>query len=294
MKLRIFCQSAYVKELISGYCSTTNLGTSAFVNTAIAGYLCPITPKLQSITNRLQQLADTNSDIDAAYLQSCLADAVDALSDHPISNYKPISQIMYHFLGRKSCEPYYSYILDINDHEDVLLHRLNYILAELDPDYNAGKRELAPRVIPLFANWTKVCSYQEIYKMIAILIRKDTTKIPLDLYRTVHLIKDLDTTIIASSAEIKSSSYPLVDVPIATRVAAIKYAITNYLTDRGYVALTKDYNFDHMSSKVRDYYRQMNRVWPALNPNTDEHYTALVALEKQGRDAFRHAAYAAG
>lgn len=291
MKRVIFQPNELAQQLISGYSEATGASNSDFINLAICNFMLPVTPELRGIAERIQQLSLSGTTIDEKYLQHCLADAVDSLSSHPVNNYKPLEQIMYHFLDQSSYELYYTYILDIDDHENDLLRRLNFILHDLDPNYSVGKRELAPRMYPIFANWNKLCVYKEIYKDLSILIRRDTVKIPLDLYRTISLLKDLDTAVLSSSAEILSSAYPLGDIPLSTRVTAIQHEINAYVTDNAYVALTGDHDFSQRTEDVKAYYKKMATIYPTPHPLTEEYYFSLVDLEQQGQAAFKHAAF---
>jgi hypothetical protein len=210
------------------------------------------------------------------------------LKDYPVGDYYWLEQIMYRFRTTSGNTLRYDYPLYVNTRDDAELHRLNEVLKTVDDSYNMGCHELGERTRTIFAHWDDLAYYGEIYTQIATIIRNEHIYMPLTVYDTIGLVRDLDVSVSAHGISKIADKYD-VKVSIRDRIAAKEYEILVYLADNGYVALTGDAAFE-MPEEVREYYKDLHETIQDRRredaAHYDEYYADLERLENKGRKLF--------
>ncbi len=253
-----------------------------FVNSCIENCFCPYHAELRTETQRILQKMNLGEEITQEELQNSLANAVKSLRDYPIGSYETLDQILIHFTTGLGMELRYDYVTIVDDHQDEELKRLNEILNTLDDDFNPGKREFGERASDIFRHWDKLCSYPEIYSMLATIIRCENIYIPLDEFRVLDLIMRLDYEMVNNTVEKKKEPYPT-DVTLKHKIIGLRYAINVYQCDSGYAALSNDFAFENMPDDFRNYENDWVKYGASSKPYSEETLQELIEFESRGK-----------
>ena len=218
---RIFQPNQFTDIMLNGACDKNKANLSDFINDVIEEYYRPLNSQLKYETELLfMKLKMSQQDNGwkncvlktgrscrhrnmRLYLQkelkSTLARCVEILKDYPIRDVTPLRQIFTHFTNRSGLVLRYDYINIVNSWQDEMLHHLNDVIKTVDPDYPLGTREFGERSKYIFAHWSELYQYSEIYIALATIIECEKVYYPLDAFTTISLIKQLDRAIMESS-----------------------------------------------------------------------------------------------
>lgn len=284
---KIFQPNTVTSKLLENFCTNNELNISDSINIMISEFFTPKTNFLKKEVDIIFLHMKKNIKIPEEELKSALARCVDFLKDHPISDPVPLEQIFFHFITRKFHKYRYDYIQIVNDFQDLRLRHLNDILGTIDSEYNIGQREFGERSETVFKHWNELSRYSEIYPLLALLISLEDIYYPLDELRVIDLILLLDEAILNSKLEPIKTPYQT-NVSLKTRYHGINYEMLVYQTDNGYVELSKDAGFDHMSKEIREYYMKIENYHTIYNqPITKKDVEDIAKIEKEGRELFK-------
>ena len=282
---KIFQPTALTNDLLEGATGKGKANLSDFVNAVIADYYLPANRELRKETEFLFLRMENQEMIYPEELKAILARCVDILKDHPIMDVKPLEQVLLHFTNQIRTLRY-DYVQIVDNLQNEQLHRLNEILKTVDASYTLGPREFGERSRIVFKNWYDLCRYSEIYTALATIIECENIYYPLDAFRTLELIRQIDKAVQDSNLDPIRTPYP-VDLSLTDRYYGLKYEISVYQTDDGYCALSGDTDFANMPDTIRNY---ITRCMSSLNPYGDitaETLKDIAAAEVEGRLLFR-------
>lgn len=284
---KIFQPDHLTNVLLDGACGKDKLNLSDFLNTVVAEYFTPVNEKLKSESDFIFTKIRNQDKITTKELQATLARCVEILKDYPISDAKPLKQIFIHFTRKDGRVLRYDYIQIVDSLQDDRLHRLNDIIKTVDSDFNLGMREFGERSRYVFAHWQELYQYSEIYIALATLIDCEDIYYPLDVFRTIDLIKWLDLAIS------KSPNIAPIKEPFATKISnearyyGIRYEISMYYTDNGYCTLSGDNHFARIPSEISAYFQRYENTRIPRGNVTEDDVKNISALESEGRLLFK-------
>lgn len=290
LQRRIYQPDKTTDFLLKGVSDEIGANISNFTNDAVKNWFIPVNALLRTETEFLLTRIQNGEDITEEELKSCLARCVKVLKDYPISDYRPLEQIMIHFRNTVWGAMRYDYILIVNDWYDEQLHRLNDILKTVDADFTLGTREFGERSRDIFKNWNSICEYSEIYTALSIIIECERVYYPLSVFHTILMIKQLDVAV-------QNSKLQPIKTPFETKITlkqeynGLKYEILIYYTDNAYSVLSKDHGFNKMPQEIRDYYAKFRFFKTADDSIKQEDIDQLRELEAEGKKLFKNLAY---
>lgn len=225
-------------------------------------------------------------------LKSTLARCVEILKDYPIRNVTPLRQIFTHFTNRSGLVLRYDYINIVNSWQDEMLHHLNDVIKTVDPDYPLCTREFGERSKYIFAHWSELYQYSEIYIALATIIECEKVYYPLDAFTTISLIKQLDRAIMESSNIAPVKEPFAINISNRDRYYGIRYEITMYYTHIGYSILSGDGHCENIPSWFQAFLLKVVNVSTMPDPITEDDIDAIAKLETEGRRLLKQLAAA--
>lgn len=286
---KIFQPTSLVNTLVNGMCKLYGCSLNDFVNDAIIKSMIPVTGPLRKEVEAIFSKLEMEEDISQKEMQGILARAVASLKDYPISDVRPLEQIFFHFTNPIPRNFRYDYILIVDSLQDERLHRLNEILKTLDEEFILGMREFGERSRYVFRYWDTLCSYSEIYSLLAILIECESIYNELSICRVINLLTMLDIAIRDSKLEPNKDSFET-NVSLTQKYYGIKYEISIYHTDNGYCVLSGDNEFSHMSDEIKAYYAKYMSSRDIDGDASKDDVERVRQLEQEGRILFRRLA----
>ncbi len=285
---KIFQPDALTSMLIDGACDKDKGGTSIsdLANSGIKALYTPYNEALRKETNFIFHRVINEEQIEPEELKATLARCVDILKNHPISDVSPLEQIFIHFTFKRGRRLRYDYVQLVDEEQDLILHRLNDILKTVDEDFTYGTREFGERSRYVFEHWVQLCSYSEIYTALSTIIECEDIYYPLDIYRTVFLIKWLDSAINESSLTPIKEPFET-SITLNDRYNGVRYEVSVYLTDSGYEALSGDSRFEHIPENINKYLQKCMQKHNVYGEASEADLDESTALEKEGRMLFR-------
>lgn len=282
---KIFQPNTLTNTLINGVCADGDVNLSDFINRAVTNFYTPKNLPLKQEMTLIFDKINNRCEISEVELQASLARCVRILKDFPIQDATPLAQVFYHFTNSIPRVYRYDYILKVDFQQDALLHRLNDILKTVDTDFVLGTREFGDRSRDILRNWGALCQYSEIYQAMAVLIECEDIYQPLDVFRTIDLIKWLDNAITKSDLVPEKTPFPT-NISLSDRYYGIRYEIAVYHTDNGYCHLSNDASFN-FSPELQAYYRKYANTNCPLGDITEKDIKTVQELEAEGRLLFR-------
>ena len=225
-------------------------------------------------------------------LKSTLARCVEILKDYPIRDVTPLRQIFIHFTNGSGLTLRYDYINIVNSWQDEMLHHLNDVIKTVDPDYLLGTREFGERSKYIFAHWSELYQYSEIYIALATIIECEKIYYPLDAFTTISLIKQLDRAITESSNIAPVKEPFAINISNRDRYYGIRYEITMYYTHIGYSILSGDGHCENIPSWFQAFLLKVVNVSTLPDPITEDDIDAIAKLETEGRRLLKQLAAA--
>ena len=225
-------------------------------------------------------------------LKSTLARCVEILKDYPIRDVTPLRQIFTHFTNRSGLVLRYDYINIVNSWQDEMLHHLNDVIKTVDPDYPLGTREFGERSKYIFAHWSELYQYSEIYIALATIIECEKIYYPLDAFTTISLIKQLDRAIMESSNIAPVKEPFAINISNRDRYYGIRYEITMYYTHIGYSILSGDGHCENIPSGFQAFLLKVVNINTPPDPITEDNIDAIAKLETEGRRLLKQLAAA--
>lgn len=284
---KIFQPDRLTNLLLDGACGKDKINLSDFMNAAITEYFTPLNDKLKSESDFIFTKIRNQDKMSTKELKSTLARCVSILKDYPISDPKALKQIFIHFTRKDGRVLRYDYIQIVDNLQDEQLHRLNDIIKTVDSDYNLGTREFGERSRYVFSHWEELYRYSEIYIELATLIDCEDIYYPLDVFRTIDLIKWLDLAI-SKSPNIVPIKEPFpTNISNEVRYYGIRYEIAMYYTDNGYSVLSGDSHFKNIPSEIQAYFQKFLGTRCSYANKTDGDIKTIAALEAEGRLLFK-------
>lgn len=225
-------------------------------------------------------------EIDEKTIKSILARCVESLKNNPIANYRPLKQIMMHFITTVSRSYRYDYLTLVDEQQNEKLEKLNEILGTLDNDFNVGMRELGERCKFIFEHWDKLSSYSEIYSVLALIIELESMYTPIDVYELLQLIRWLDKCIQDSSITAADDVFET-SISKKAKYNAANYEIQTYQTATAYRMLTGDNKFENVPQAIREYFGKVREFDTKGKAVSDETLTEIIELNLEGKKLFK-------
>lgn len=294
---KIFQPTQLTNILIDGFCGKDKANLSHFINKAIEEYYTPLNAQLENETLDLFsriQLQTYNPDpryaLSQEELKATLARCVEILKDYPIKNVEPLRQILGHFTNRMGRTLRYDYINIVDNQQDEILHQLNDIIKTVDSNYNLGTHEFGERSRYVFAHWSELYQYSEIYIALATIIECEDIYYPLDSFTTISLIRQLDLAITNSAGTAPIKEPFATNISNEERYYGFRYEIAIYYTDNGYSVLSGDNRFAEIPPEIQDFFQKfLNTPIPRGNV-TENDVKTIASLEAEGRLLFKRLA----
>lgn len=173
-----------------------------------------------------------------------------------------------------------------------MLHHLNDVIKTVDPDYPLGTREFGERSKYIFAHWSELYQYSEIYIALATIIECEKIYYPLDAFTTISLIKQLDRAITESSNIAPVKEPFAINISNRDRYYGIRYEITMYYTHIGYSILSGDGHCENIPSWFQAFLLKVVNVSTLPDPITEDDIDAIAKLETEGRRLLKQLAAA--
>lgn len=302
---KIFQPNQLTDILLDCACGKDKANLSTFINNAIEEYYRPLNSQLKYETellfmklkmpqqdDSLEELCAENGTqlqalkqetISPKELKSTLARCVEILKDYPIRDATPLRQIFTHFTNRSGLTLRYDYINIVNSWQDEMLHHLNDVIKTVDPDYPLGTREFGERSKYIFAHWSELYQYSEIYIALATIIECENIYYPLDAFTTISLIKQLDRAITESSNIVPVKEPFVTNISNRDRYYGIRYEITMYYTHIGYSILSSDGHCENIPPGVQAFLLKVVNASTPPDPITEDNIEAIAKLETEGR-----------
>ena len=311
---RIFQPNQLTDIMFNGACDKNKANLSDFINDIIEEYYRPLNSQLKYETellfmklkvarqdDGLEELCAENGTqlqalkqetISPKELKSTLARCVEILKDYPIRDVTPLRQIFIHFTNGSGLTLRYDYINIVNSWQDEMLHHLNDVIKTVDPDYLLGTREFGERSKYIFAHWSELYQYSEIYIALATIIECEKVYYPLDAFTTISLIKQLDRAIMESSNIAPVKEPFAIDISNRDRYYGIRYEITMYYTHIGYSILSGDGHCENIPSGFQAFLLKVVNINTPPDPITEDNIDAIAKLETEGRRLLKQLATA--
>lgn len=302
---KIFQPNQLTDILLDCACGKDKANLSTFINNAIEEYYRPLNSQLKCEAellfmklkvpqqdDSLEKLCAENGTqlqtlkqeiISPKELKSTLARCVEILKDYPIRDATPLRQIFTHFTNRSGLTLRYDYINIVNSWQDEMLHHLNDVIKTVDPDYPLGTREFGERSKYIFAHWSELYQYSEIYIALATIIECENIYYPLDAFTTISLIKQLDRAITESSNIVPVKEPFVTNISNRDRYYSIRYEITMYYTHIGYSILSGDGHCENIPPGVQAFLLKVVNASIPPDPITEDDIEAIAKLETEGR-----------
>lgn len=179
-----------------------------------------------------------------------------------------------------------------SEYTDEMLHHLNDVIKTVDPDYPLGTREFGERSKYIFAHWSELYQYSEIYIALATIIECEKVYYPLDAFTTISLIKQLDRAIMESSNIAPVKEPFAINISNRDRYYGIRYEITMYYTHIGYSILSGDGHCENISSGFQAFLLKVVNINTPPDPITEDNIDAIAKLETEGRRLLKQLAAA--
>ena len=173
-----------------------------------------------------------------------------------------------------------------------MLHHLNDVIKTVDPDYPLGTREFGERSKYIFAHWSELYQYSEIYIALATIIECEKVYYPLDAFTTISLIKQLDRAIMESSNIAPVKEPFAINISNRDRYYGIRYEITMYYTHIGYSILSGDVHCENIPSGFQAFLLKVVNINTPPDPITEDDIDAIAKLETEGRRLLKQLAAA--
>ena len=311
---KIFQPNQLTDILLDCACCKDKANLSTFINNAIEEYYRPLNSQLKYETellfmklkmpqqdkgleelcaeNGTQLQALKQETISPKELKSTLARCVEILKDYPIRDVTPLRQIFIHFTNGSGLTLRYDYINIVNSWQDEMLHHLNDVIKTVDPDYLLGTREFGEISKYIFAHWSELYQYSEIYIALATIIECEKIYYPLDAFTTISLIKQLDRAITESSNIAPVKEPFAINISNRDRYYGIRYEITMYYTHIGYSILSGDGHCENIPSWFQAFLLKVVNVSTLPDPITEDDIDAIAKLEIEGRRLLKQLAAA--
>ena len=300
--------------MLNEACDKNKANLSDFINDVIEEYYRPLNSQLKYETellfmklkvprqdDGLEELCAENGTqlqalkqetISPKELKSTLARCVEILKDYPIRDVTPLRQIFIHFTNGSGLTLRYDYINIVNSWQDEMLHHLNDVIKTVDPDYLLGTREFGERSKYIFAHWSELYQYSEIYIALATIIECEKIYYPLDAFTTISLIKQLDRAIMESSNIAPVKEPFAINISNRDRYYGIRYEITMYYTHIGYSILSGDSYCENIPSWFQAFLLKVVNVSTPPDPITEDDIDAIAKFETEGRRLLKQLAAA--
>lgn len=195
-------------------------------------------------------------------------------------------------INRRIFQPNQLTDIMLNEACDKNKANLSDFINDVDPDYPLGTREFGERSKYIFAHWSELYQYSEIYIALATIIECEKVYYPLDAFTTISLIKQLDRAIMESSNIAPVKEPFAIDISNRDRYYGIRYEITMYYTHIGYSILSGDGHCENIPSGFQAFLLKVVNINTPPDPITEDNIDAIAKLETEGRRLLKQLAAA--
>lgn len=283
---RVIFKPDEVAMLLIDGAKRIGLSPTELINELIHDAAMPANYSLKIEAEFIMKCIREGKEIDEKTIKSILARCVESLKNNPIANYRPLKQIMMHFITTVSRSYRYDYLTLVDEQQNEKLEKLNEILGTLDNDFNVGMRELGERCRFIFEHWDKLSSYSEIYSVLALIIELESIYTPIDVYELLQLIRWLDKCIQDSGIVVSEDVFET-SISKEAKYNAANYEIQTYQTATAYRMLTGDNKFENVPQAIREYFGKVREFDTKGKAVSDETLTEIIELNLEGKKLFK-------